>query len=185
MSKKAVFGIVGFFGIIVLGIIIAAVSIIGSRGTAVSLEEQVKAQYTSNQSNYDSMWKSFTEAAQVTDKQAAAFKDVYEEMISGRYEGDDQLLFKMIQEQNPQLNQEVYTQLQNLIIAGRKEFDNNQKKMADVIREYNTYIRKHFIMNAFFRFEELDSQDYIVTSERTENAFDSGKDGAVDLNGGN
>lgn len=183
MSKKAVFGIVGFFGVLIMVLLISVVSVISARGTAVSLEEQVKAQHTSNKSNYDNMWKSFQEAAQVTDKQAKQFKEVYDGMIAGRYQNDSEVLFKMIQEQNPQLNQDVYTNLQNLIISGRKEFDNNQKKIADVIREYNTYIRKHFIMNAIFRFPTLDSEDYIVTSERTDNAYETNQDEAIDLNG--
>lgn len=183
MSKKVLFGVIGVLGIFVLVLIIGALSLLGSRAEAVKLDELTKAQITTNQSNFDNMWKSFVEASQVTDKQATAFKEVYEDMITGRYEGDEDVLFKMVQEQNPQLNQDVYTQLQNLIIAGRKEFDNNQKKLADIIREYNTHIRNHFIMNAIFRFPELNSQDFIVTSDRTENAFESGKDDAIDLNG--
>lgn len=172
-------GVVGFGFVIV---VISLLSVWSHRNTAVALEEQIKAQHVANKSNYDNMWKSFKEAAQVTDKQADQFKDVYNDMIAGRYQGDDQVLFKMIQEQNPSLGTEVYTQLQNLIIAGRKEFDNNQKKIADIIREYNTYIRKHIIMNAIFNFKALDANDYIVTSERTEKAFDSGKDDSINLN---
>lgn len=183
MSKKALFGILGVFGILVVTVIIAVVSLIGARNVAVSLEEEVKAQHTANKSNYDNMWKSFVEAAQVTDKQAEQFKEVYEGMIASRFNGDEDLLFKMVQEQNPQLSQEVYTQLQNLIVSGRKDFDNNQKKIADIIREYNTYIRKHFIMNAVFSFPVLDSEDFIVTSARTDGAFDSNQDDVIDLNG--
>lgn len=183
MSKKAIFGIGGIMGIFTLIVLIAVITLIGARNTAVSLDEQVKAQHTANKSNYDNMWKSFVEATQVTEKQATQFKDVYDGMINGRYENDEDLLFKMVQEQNPQLSQEVYTQLQNLIISGRKDFDNNQKRVTDVIREYNTYIRKHFIMNAVFQFPVLDANDFIVTSERTTDAFESNQDDVIDLNG--
>ena len=180
--SKGLIAVLGFFGFVILVGIISVSTLFHFRSTAITLEEQVKAQHTANKSNYDNMWKSFKESAQVTDKQAEQFKSVYNDMISGRYENDSQVLMKMVQEQNPQLDASVYTKLQNQIIAGRKEFDNNQKKIADIIREYNTYVRKHFISNAIFRFETKNADDYIVTSEKTQKAFDSGKDDAIDLN---
>ncbi|MEO2202353.1 hypothetical protein ABGV42_01200 [Paenibacillus pabuli] len=174
---------IGCLGLIVIAIIIAVVSFMviwGQRNTAVGLDEQIKAQYVSNQSNYDNMWKKFKEIAQVTDMQADDFKEVYSGIIEGRYQ-DTQLLFKSVQESNPSLGTEVYTKLQNEISAGRTTFDRNQSKITDQIREYNTYIRRHVIMNFLFNFTQLDASKYIVTSERTQGAFDSGKDDEVNL----
>lgn len=50
----------------------------GNRKTMINLEERVQAKYLSNQSNYDSMWKSMAEAVQITELQAEQFKDVYQ-----------------------------------------------------------------------------------------------------------
>jgi hypothetical protein len=173
----------GCLGLVAVCVLIAIISFAvmwGHRNTAVALDEQIKAQYTSNQSNYDNMWKKFKEIAQVSDMQADDFKKVYTDLITGRY-NDPQLLFKSVQESNPNLGTEVYTKLQNEISAGRSEFDRNQSKIADQIREYNTFIRKHVVMNTIFKFPQLDSQKYIVTSGRTEGAFDSGKDDEIKL----
>ena len=171
----------GILGVVVLIIILSISTILSVRGNMVELEEQFKAQYSSNQSNYDSMWKIFKESAQVTDKQAEDFKDVYTSIISGRYENGAGELMQMIQEDNPQMNTDLYTELQRQIEAGRKTFDNNQKKLIDVSREYNTYVRKHFIVAAILNKETINADDYVVTSERTDDAFKNGKDEEVKL----
>lgn len=179
-SKWLVLGCLGFIGIALLIALISAGVIWSHRNTAVALDERIKAQYLSNQSNYDSMWKRFREMAQVTDMQAEDVRKVYSDVISGRY-NDSSLLFKMVQEQNPRLDSSVYTKLQNEVSAGRTEFDRNQKEVLDQIREYNTFIRKHVVMNAIFRFEELDGSKYLVTSGRTSQAFETGEDDEIKL----
>jgi hypothetical protein len=60
-SKGNIF-VLGFFGfiLIIIGIaLISAAVVWGHRNAAVALDEQIKAQYISNQSNYDNMWKKF------------------------------------------------------------------------------------------------------------------------------
>src|SRR6185312_4205721 len=127
--------------LIIVGAVLASMLVVtvitasvlwGQYKTIVSMEERVTAQHVSNQSNYDNMWKKFVEMTQVTELQAEQFKDVYVGLIEGRYQ-DQELLFKFVTESNPQLGTEVYTQLQREISAGRQQFDNNQKKIADII----------------------------------------------------
>ena len=67
------------------------------------------------------------------------------------------------------------------LTISRKTLDNNQKKLADIIREYNTYIRKHFITAAILNKDPVNAEDFIVTSERTDAAFDSGQDEEVKM----
>ncbi|MDF2534013.1 MAG: hypothetical protein K0R18_170 [Bacillales bacterium] len=180
--KKVVIGCVAVFVAFILITCIAAGTILSSRNTAVTLENKVKAQYASNQASYDGMWKTFVEMTQVTDLQAKQMKEVYTGLISGRYQ-DPNLLFKMVKEDNPKLDTTVYTKIQQAIEAGRKGFTNDQKKVLDIVREYNTYIQHHFIMAAITGRTQLDENKYITTSDRTKDAFNSGKDGAVNLNG--
>lgn len=171
--------------IVTLILLIGAVSIMtiwSHRNTAVALEERINAQYTANKSNYDNMWKSFKEMTQITELQANQFKDVYKGLIEGRYD-DPNVLFKMVQEQNPQLDTSVYAQLQRQIAAGRTTFDNNQKTLADIVREYNTYVRKHIVMAAITGKQPKNMDDFIVTSQRTQDAFDTKKDDEIDLSG--
>ena len=180
MKKGSIIGL-SILGVFILIVIFSVGSILSTRGNIIELEEQFKAQYVANQSNYDSMWKTFKESAQITDKQATDFKEVYTSIISGRYDGDSGQLMQMIQEDNPQMSTELYTELQRQIESGRKTFDNNQKKLTDVIREYNTYVKKHFIAAAILNKEPVNAEDYIVTSARTDAAFGSGQDEEVKM----
>lgn len=149
------------------------------RNHAVRLHNKVEAQYKDNQNEYDNMWKKFKELTQVTDLQAEQMKDVYTDLISGRY-NDENLLFKSIQESNPQLTSDVYVQLQREISAGRESFKNCQTKILDVVREYNDYVETKIFMIVLGK-EPLDVDDYVITSDKTEDAFDSKKDDEIKL----
>jgi len=168
--------------IIVVLLIIGGISIWGTHVDAKMVEEKINAQYIANQSNYDNMWKTFKEMAQVTELQASQMKDVYMGLISGRYD-DSELLFKMVTEDNPEISTEVYTKLQNQIVAGRKEFDNNQKKIADMVREYNSILIKHPIMTFITGKKKMDANKFVITSERTSEAFNTRKDEEINLLG--
>ncbi|AET59262.1 MULTISPECIES: hypothetical protein [Paenibacillus] len=170
MGKKVLIGFAIFMGVIILFCVITVGSIWSHRNTAVKLEGRIEAQYLSNQSNYDNMWKKFKEMTQVTDLQAGQVKEVYTGMITGRY-NDTNLLYQAVHEQNPRLATSVYTDLQREIAASRQQFDNNQKQMMDIVREYNTYIKVHFIMASLTNMKTYDMSQYIVTSDQTEDAF--------------
>lgn len=180
MKNKGCLVGISVFLVIIISCIAFGGLMLSQRNHAVGLEEQISAQHVANKSTYDNMWKKFKEVAQVTDKQAEHFKEVYTEMITGRYQDGDTLM-KMVTESNPQLSPEVYTQLQREISAGRDTFDKSQKRIADLIREYNTYIRRNFIMAAITGRTPMDANDFVVTSERTSEAFDTGKDDQVNL----
>jgi hypothetical protein len=161
---------------------IGAATLWSHRNTAVELEERIAMQYKANQNSYDNMWKKFVELTQVTELQAQQMKDVYTDLIAGRYQ-DSNLLFKMVQENNPTLDTGTYTQLQRQIEAGRNTFKNDQDKLLDIIREYNAKVRRWFIMSAITGRTRIDENNYIITSERTEDAFNSKKDDVINLTG--
>lgn len=165
--------------ILVLGIF-AVGSIWSHRNTMVELNERINAQYSTNKSSYDNMWKKFREMTQVTDLQAEKIKDVYKDLIAGRYQ-DPNLLFKMVQENNPQLDQSTFTNLQNEIASSRNSFNNNQEQITDIIREYNVYIQHKPITAKIFGYTERNTNDFITTSDSTEKAFDTKKDDEIKL----
>lgn len=172
--------VAGVLGSLVLVSAISFSTIWSQRNTAVTLEEKITAQYSANQSSYDNMWKRFKEITQVTELQTQQFKEVYMGLIQGRYQ-DSNLLFKMVKEQNPQMDTTVYSQLQREIVAGRLEFNNEQKTMVDVVREYNTLVRKDVIMAAITGRQVKDPNQYIVTSDKTQDAFKNKKDDVINL----
>lgn len=187
MKKGTVVGL-GMVVILGLGTVGAGISLLSTRNIAVSLEESIQSQLVANKSNYDNMIKSAKEMVQVTDLYADDFERIYQGLIEGRYSGEEnqkQLnnLFKVVHESNPNLDSTAYTTLQRELSANRKTFDNKQVMISDKIREYNTYIKKHFIMATITNRTTMDANKYIVTSNDTENAFKSGVVDEINLKG--
>ncbi len=167
--------------IVVLSVfLISGCNLLSNRSTMISLEERLNTQYIANKSSYDNMWKKFREMTQVTDIQANNMKEVYKDIIIGRY-NDPKLLSKAVLENNPQLDQKVFTNLQSEIAASRNAFNNNQKQMNDIIREYNSFVKQKFITAAIFGFKTKDPKEFTVTSERTEKAFNTKLDDEIKL----
>ena len=167
--------------VVVLVAVILGGMLWGQYTTMVSLDEKIKSKDVANQSEYDNMWKSFKETAQVTSKQAADIKAAYLDLITGRYQ-DSNLLFKTVKEDNPKMDTSLYNKLMDNITAGRKTFNNCQKQISDIVGEYNQYLRSHPLVY-ILGFKEKDARSYIITSARTDNAYKTGQDEEVDLMG--
>ena len=117
----------------------------------VNLREQCEAQRGKIESTYDKMWKIISQKAQVSEKYKDTFKEIYPELISGRYSPGDGSLMKWIQESNPNFDTSLYKDLMQSIEIERTSFDKNQGRMLDLIREHtvlcNTFPGKWFISN--------------------------------------
>ena len=166
--------------LLVVGIISGGV-IYSERNTAVKIENRYEAQLLANKSNHSAMWTKVKQLTQVTDKQAEHFKDVYTSLIEGRNK-DENLLFKAIKEENPTLSPSVYEALSKEIVEGRNVFDNNQKALSDIAREYNSYIDTHVIMKAVTGREHIDASKDIVISGATSDSYNTGIESDVDIN---
>lgn len=167
--KKGTMISIGIAIVVVVGSVGVGASLLNTRKVAVGLEESIQTQLVANKSNYDSMVKSAKEMAQVTGKYADDFERIYKGLVDGRYSGEEgqkqlEILFKVIHESNPNLDPTVYTTLQRELSANRKTFDNKQAMISDKIREYNTYIKKHFIMASITNREPVDVSKYIEAS---------------------
>lgn len=166
--------------ILVCGIIFGSI-IYSQRNVAVKIENRYEAQLIANKSNHSAMWTKVKQLIQVTDKQAEHFKDVYIGLIEGRNK-DENLLFKTIQEQNPTLSPSVYDALSKEIVEGRNVFDNNQKSLSDIAREYNSYIDTHIIMKAITGRQKIDASKDIVISGATSDSYNSGIESDININ---
>lgn len=160
--------------------VIAGASTWSSYKKAVSMEAQYTAQLQANKSNHSSMWTKVKQLTQVTDKQAEQFKDVYTDLIAGRNQ-DTNLLFKAIQEQNPQLDPGVYEKLSDEIVAGRNAFDMNQQSLADKASRYNTFLKSHPIMSSITGRQPIDASKDIIIVESTIDAYNFGIEKDIDI----
>lgn len=156
--------------------------VIGVRNDAVELETAFSAQVSANKANYDAMWKIIQQKAGVTTQYSNDFKENFAAIMENRYGNPDSRTNSMmlwIQEKNPEFNMDLYKDLNRYIEAGRKEFEMNQRKMIDIKRVHDNLRLKFPSSLAMFGKNEL--QLKLVTSGRTEKAFETGQDNDVDL----
>ncbi len=159
-------------------------SALGIRSKLNTMEKNIVYQYEQNKNDYDGMWKTFKEAAQVTDMYSTDLEKVFKSAIQARYENSSNNLFSMIKEQNPNFDSSMYKRLQEIIEGGRATFKEKQDKLLDKKRIYDTYLNEfpNNIVAGFFGYPKIKLDDYkIVTSDRTDGAFNSGKDEPIKL----
>ena len=178
MSKGGIIGL-SVLGVIVLVAMIFVSSLFGINNQCVSMEQSLNAQYKQNQNNYDNYFKKVAEVAQVPAMYTKSFKSVYDSMMSGRYGKDGSKgVFQWIQENNPSFDSSLFTEIQQVIEAGRSNFEADQKTLLDKKQIYQTFLNTMpdgaFAKMLGFPKIDLSAID-IVTSDETEKAFTTKK----------
>ena len=144
----------------------------------VALRKQAEAQRGKVEGTFDAMWKIISQQAQVSDKYKEAFKEIYPDLISGRYK-DNNTLMKWVQESNPNFDTRLYNTLMQTIEVQREQFKKSQERMLDLIREHETlcetYPSKWFITNT------TPIEYTIISSTKTKYTMETGVDDDVEL----
>lgn len=168
--------IVGIFVAFGIGIFSMYVSY---NNTEVSLRKQSDAQRGNIEAVYDQMWKIISQKAEVSNEYKDAFKEIYPQLIEGRYSQGDGTLMKWIQESNPTFDVSLYKDLMNSIEIERTNFTKQQSRMLDIIREHetlcNTIPAKWFISN------KTSIVYTVISSTKSKEVMKSGVDDDVKL----
>lgn len=170
--------------IVVLGLGVVG-TIVGTYNDCVAQEAGLKAQYAQNKNNYDNYFKKLKEVAQVPDMYINDLNKVYTSALQGRYgEGGSKAVFQFISEHNPQVDGSIYRQIQQVVEAGRNDFEQNQKQLLDKVRVYEITLQTfpNSVLARVLGFPRVDlSQFKIVTSDETEHTFETGKSEPIKL----
>lgn len=173
-------------GLVVSVIAISLVGIgIGVYNDCIAQEAGIKAQYAQNKNNYDNYFKKLREVAQVPELYVNDLKSVYASALQGRYgEKGSQAVFQFIKEHNPNFDASLYKEIQQVIQAGRTDFEANQKTLIDKKRVYElgiqTFPRTLFVK--FLGFPRIDLTQYdIVLSGETEKVFENKRSEPIQL----
>lgn len=179
MSFKTIGAICG--GLVLIFALVIFFSMKWSIGNKeVALRNAATAQQTSNKNIKDKTRKTVLEMAQVVEKYPGDFDKIYGNIMDKRYSGDsDKLLFKWIQEHNPNFSVDLYKNLLDAIQSNRAEFARVQNRLIDIKREHDNLRMqvpgKWFVGNVV----PLDIQ--IVTSTATDKMFETGKEDDIEL----
>ena len=145
----------------------------------INLRQQCEAQRGKIENCYDRMWKILSQKAQVSNEYKNAFKEIYPELIAGRYSNGGRELMKWIQESNPNFDTSLYKDLIQSIEIERTAFATEQDKMLDLIREHqvliNTYPGVWFISN------KVPIEYKVISSTRSKEVMETSVDDNVSL----
>ncbi len=174
MKALAVLGVtVVMFAMMVIGFF-------NFQNTANQFEIGIKAQYKQNQNNYDNGYKEVVEKAQVPAMYTEQLQKLYKTAMDSRYgvEGS-KALFQFIKEQNPNLDPDLFRQIQQSIETFRKGFEAEQKTLVSKRQAYEMYLQATYagrFYNMFGGYPKIDLDVYdIVTSDKTQEDFKTKK----------
>lgn len=165
---------IGMVALVIFG------SYVNAYNAGNQMEKAIQAQWEQNKNVLAKHEKRVLEAAQVPEMYRDDYAKMIREAMQGRYgEGGSKAVFQWIKEQNIKFDSRLYAKLQDLIEAGRNEFENEQKKLIDLKRGYETQLG-YFWRGMWLKvagYPKINLADYrIVTSERTEQVFEKGKE---------
>lgn len=203
---------------IMKGIIISLVALVVLAGTLfltyvgkndheIELRQLAFAQNDVCINFYDNMTKTILQVAQVPkqfQKQAEEnFKNIYPDLISGRYKDSDgslqPVMMKWITESNPQFDLNAFTKLyekiQVVVEAKRNEFTTQQNKLRDIERQHTIFCSTFFNKNLFGMGDRIiprckDGVDVTagnneciryINSKNTSDAYQTGEENDIDL----
>lgn len=183
MKKSLIIGIV---------VIVALVSVffimkVSYNNKEIDLRKQITAEQDIYQQNFDKQYKIIAQLVQVAERNVEAnkeaFKEIYPDLIEGRYSQGDGTLMKWVQENNPQWDMkaitETYSKVSVAIESQREDFYNQAKKLRDLVREREALIEKFpgslFVSNK----EPIDIT--LITSKNTKEVFKTGEENDIEL----
>lgn len=173
-------------------IIILAVSaliLFGMGGCFVStmnkeaqMRNLITAKQTDNKSEFDNMWKKNTESFQITQAQKDALYDIIVGNSKARAgNGNGGQLAQLVHEAVPNVDKttDLYTNLMNVVVASRNHWTMRQKELIDFKREHDNLIDlfPSSLVCSILGRQKIEIK--IVTSSRTEAAFETGADDQV------
>lgn len=162
---------------------IACLSVIGMyfsyNNQEIALRNQAEAQRGKIEGTYDKMWKILKQKVQVTDEYKDTFKEIYPQLIEGRYSQGDGSLMKMIQESNPTFDTSLYKDLMQSIEVERASFQTSQERMLDIIREHKTLCNR--FPAKFFISDKQEIEYTVISSSISKATMQTGEDNDINL----
>ena len=145
----------------------------------VRLRNAVKAQQHANETSFDTCWKIIQGQAQVADKHKDSFKEIYTGLMEGRHYEKGGALMKFITEANPTFDIRLFEKVSNSIEGQRTSFMRDQQKLIDLKREHDNLLVT--MPGSLFVGSRPPVEIKVVTSSKTEKAFESKKEDDVEV----
>lgn len=160
---------------------------LNAANTGAEQEAGLTATMDNNRQILATYGNTISEMAQIPAMQRDNLNSVLETAFSSRYgEGGSQAVFQFINENYPgTLDNALYTNIQNQIVAGRREFQQNQTTLLDKKRVYEIMLNRP-ISGLWLKLAGYPKIDMTmiraVSSARADAAFETGQDNGLTIN---
>lgn len=166
--------------IVVLFIGIITICYFSYNNKEISLRKQAIAQEDRIEVVYDKVWKVIQQKVQVSNEYKDAFAEIYPQLMGERYGGEnDGTLMKWIKESNPDFDTSLYKDLSQSIEVLRTEFQKNQERMLDIIREHSTLCERY--PSRWFISNKTPIEYEVISSTVTKAVIDSRMEDDINL----
>ncbi len=182
MSKGLIISL-GILGVLVVTAIICGSYFVSTMNSEVGLRNTISAKMQDNESEFDNMFKKISQVAQVSSKQMESLKSVFNEHATARSGkgGQGGTIMTWIQESVPDVDTQVFTNLQNISTSSRERWTMRQKDLIDFKREHDNLLDKFpsNLVCSMLGKEKIEIQ--IITSTRAKEAMKTGKDDNIEV----
>lgn len=174
-----------FIGIPIAIFAFVVVMYIKYHNMGVNFEKRLDSTWQENKVVLNTYTAKVQEVAQVPAMMKDDLSQIIEQTFQGRYgENGSQAVFQFIQEQNLNLDPQLYRQIQQVMESGRNDFQTSQKVLIDVKMNYQAALDYFWsgLWLGIAGYPKLDLSKYnIVTLSEVEAKFESGQDSVIKL----
>jgi len=162
-------------GLIAAGISVGVVLILvlglygkfnGINKDGVKRETALSAQYQDNQNELSKFQSGFYEMLGVADAKSAKMDQILSDAVKGRYDKGStaaptggQLISAMVEAYPDLKGLDVYDKILDYVSAGRESYKQQQSKLLDMLREYDTWRRSGLIHKQLVNMSGFPSED--------------------------
>lgn len=184
-GSAAVVALVGVVGLILAAAVTVAVMYFSASNYGVKAEASLAAVWENNQNILGNYTLKVQEIASVPEMYKNDLKEVLQAEFTGRYGADgSKATMQWIHERANTFDSTMYTKIQQVIEAGRNEFQAAQTRLVDEKRAYVTELgtvpRSWFLSMAGFPRVDLNKYKPVVAGD-TAKAFETGVQAPVKL----
>lgn len=184
MSKGLIttLSVVGIFVVLIFS---GIGSYVGNANYGNASEKRLNAKLDDTKNILSNYYNKVTEIVQVADAYKDGLKEIVTADIQGRYGTDgSKATMQWLKEHNVQLNDTLYLKLEQVIEAGRNEFQHSQTELLDQKRSYETslgYVWKGFWLH-LAGYPKINLADIkIVISDKTNTVYQTGVENGLQL----
>lgn len=176
--------IAAFAAILITAILVVVMVVISTANQETAISTALKQKQRDNMNANDRMWKTIDQVAQTTEAQKEALKEIFNGYAEARGANTSQpsaALATWINEAVPNVDTDTFKNLQNIITSQRESFAMRQTELLDLKRSHDKLLQSipsNIILASLGR-EPIDV--VIITSTRTENSFETGRDDDIQL----